>query len=52
MFFIRTSKILMRVNVIFFGRFTATEFTNCVFIFHETFVPVNCETAQDVNNSV
>ena len=37
MFFI-TSKILIRLNVVF-GKFTEAE---CyVFIFHETFVPVN-----------
>ena len=43
--FIRTSKVLMRLNVVvFFARFTAPECPYHVFIFHETFVPVNCRS--------
>ena len=41
-FFIITGKILMRLNVVFFS-FTAAECPYHVFIFHETFVSVNCE---------
>ena len=46
-FLITTSKILMRFNVCFFGRFTAAE---CfyVFIFRETFVHVNNEHSSRV----
>ena len=41
MFFI-TCKILIRLNVVF-GKFTAAK---CyVFIFHETFVPVNAKNS-------
>ena len=43
MFFIKINKILMRLDVVFFGRFTVAEFSYHVFIFHETFEPVNDE---------
>ena len=51
MFFIATSKILMRFNVVFFGNFTAVE---CfyVLLFHETFVPVNGEHSSRRYNSL
>ena len=44
-----TCKILIRLNVAF-GKFTAAE--SYVFIFHETFVPVNGKTPPDVHNSL
>ena len=40
-FFIKTSKILIRFNI-FFKVFNLKMFLLCL-IFHETFLPVNCE---------
>ena len=44
-FSIRTSKILMRLNVVLSGRFRAAECSYHTLIFHEKFASVNCKNS-------